>query len=271
LIDMRDEETRRQFAAVHPEADPQSILCMPILHGSRTLGVLQLYNSKLELLPENAISFLHALCDYTAIALQNASQVKLIQQLTITDDCTGLFNARHLYELLEEEIGGRGAHKNFSLLFFDLDHFKSINDTYGHLRGSQLLAEAGALIRRLLGEEHVGFRYGGDEFVVLLRGLSRPATLNMAGALRDALRETEFLTTEGLSVRMTASFGLACFPENGDTLQLIIHAADSMMYCAKEEGRDRIVAASGNIAEMPQRRHSRHESASFVQRKTPFS
>ena len=248
-----------RFAEEHPELNLHSIACVPIRHGGRTLGVLQLHNSKLDLLPESSISFLRVLCDYTAIALQNARHVKLIEQLSITDDCTGLFNGRHLYQMLQEEIDrSSGPKAYFSLLFFDLDHFKSVNDTHGHLSGSQLLGEVGALLKRTLGPEHAGFRYGGDEFVALLRGMSRPAALQIANALRDALRTTSFLTADGLAIRVTASFGVATFPENGVSLQDMIYAADSMMYCAKEGGRDQIAGATGPLTEMPARKNSRH-------------
>jgi len=256
---IREDRNWTRFAEEHPELNLQSIACLPIRHGDHTLGVLQLHNSKLDLLPDSSVAFLRVLCDYAAIALQNARHVKLIHHLSITDDCTGLFNSRHLYQMLEEEIARSGPRGHFSLLFLDLDRFKSINDTHGHLSGSRLLAEVGSLMKRTLGPDHAGFRYGGDEFVALLRGLNRPAALGMANALRDALRTTEFLAGEGLAIELTASFGLATFPENGDTLHGIIRAADTMMYCAKEQGRDRIVVATGNMAEMPARRGSRHE------------
>jgi diguanylate cyclase (GGDEF)-like protein len=258
IADIRRTEEWKRYAAANPGHHLRSLICMPIREGDQPLGVLQIQNSKLEQLPENAISFLYVLCDYTAIALQNARQMKRIQELTITDDCTGLFNARHLYDMLNLEIGRTSGPRGFSLLFFDLDHFKMVNDTYGHIAGSTLLAEVGALVKRVLGAEHAGFRYGGDEFVALLPGLNRPAALALANTLRDELRRTQFLAAEGRDVHITASFGLACFPDDGDTLQGIIHAADSMMYCAKEEGRDRIVVASGHVARMPPRRHSRH-------------
>ena len=193
-------------------------------------------------------------------ALQNATHVKLIHHLSITDDFTGLFNARHLYQMVEEEIAKScksGTH--FSLLFFDLDYFKNINDTHGHLAGSRLLAEVGSLVKRALGPGHAGFRYGGDEFVALLPGLDRSTALEMAQAVRDSLNRTPFLTDEGLSIRITASFGLATYPENGNTLHGMIRAADSAMYCSKEQGRDRISVTSGSqTADLPLRRTSRH-------------
>jgi GGDEF domain-containing protein len=174
------------FARQHPELHLQSIACLPLRHGGRTLGVLQLHNSKLDLLPESSISFLRVLCDYAAIALANARYVKLVQHLTITDDCTGLFNSRYLYTMLENEIAAENDPRvipikpHFSLLFLDLDHFKSVNDTHGHLVGSRLLAEVANVIKRTLGPAHAGFRYGGDEFVALLRGMDKPAATDLA-------------------------------------------------------------------------------------------
>src|SRR6266568_2238191 len=123
------------FANKHPDLKIKSIACVPVRSGNKTLGVIQLLNSKLDLLSEYSISFLRILCDYAAIAIQNARSVKLIHQLTITDDCTGLFNARHLYTLLDEQIQQHESRREhqFSLLFVDLDHFKQVNDTHGHL------------------------------------------------------------------------------------------------------------------------------------------
>ncbi|QMV18939.1 diguanylate cyclase [Granulicella sp. 5B5] len=258
-----------QYAAAHPELHLQSIACLPILHGNRTLAVLQLHNSKLDLLPDSSISFLRVLCDYTAIALENARHVKLIHHLTITDDCTGLFNARCLYDMLEAEIkastnGGKRVVpinlQHFSLLFLDLDHFKSINDTHGHLIGSRLLAEIGGVIKRTIGPEHVAFRYGGDEFVCLLRELDKPAALELAKALHTALATTPFLASSGMNIAITGSFGLATFPQDGGTLQDIVRSADTMMYKAKAEGRNRISVADSSkpITDIAPIKGSRH-------------
>jgi diguanylate cyclase (GGDEF)-like protein len=253
------------FARQHPELHLQSIACLPLRHGGRTLGVLQLHNSKLDLLPESSISFLRVLCDYAAIALANARYVKLVQHLTITDDCTGLFNSRYLYTMLENEIAAENDPRvipikpHFSLLFLDLDHFKSVNDTHGHLVGSRLLAEVANVIKRTLGPAHAGFRYGGDEFVALLRGLDKPAATELAKKLREAIRGTTYLTGEGLALHLSASFGLATYPQDGDTLHSIIRSADTMMYHAKARGRDQIAVADvESLASMPTPKTSRH-------------
>ena len=265
IPNVRTDADWSKFAAEHPELHLKSIVCLPLRFGDKTLGVLQLHNSDLDALPDESLSFLRVLCDYAAIALQNARQLKLVHHLSITDDCTGLFNARSLYEMLQEEITKnagvrvRPIRRAFSLLFLDLDHFKTVNDTYGHLAGSRLLAEIGGLLKRCLGPEHAGFRYGGDEFVALLRGVNKKEATVLAADLRESLNRTRFLSGDRLSLPMTASFGLASFPEDGATLHDLIRAADAMMYKAKARGRNRLeVADPSDGPTEPAPKTSRH-------------
>jgi diguanylate cyclase (GGDEF)-like protein len=269
IPDVNDDPAWARYAALHPELNLQSLACFPIRHGERTLGVLQIRNSELNLLPPESAAFLLVLCNYAAIALENARHVRLIHTLGITDDCTGLFNARHLYTLLEQEVvqasPGRGARvvsiqpPHFSLLFLDLDRFKSVNDTHGHLIGSKLLAEAGGLIKRTVGPAHDAFRYGGDEFVVLLRGLDKPAATELAQAINDRVEETDFLSSAGMALRLTVSSGLATFPQDGTTMQDLIRASDTMMYAAKAGGRNRLCVADSSVPSThPQAHSSRH-------------
>jgi diguanylate cyclase (GGDEF)-like protein len=236
------------FSRRFPDLNIQSIACVPIRSGNKTLGVIQLLNSKLDLMSEYSISFLRILCDYAAIAIQNSRQMTLIQELTITDDVTGLFNARHLYTMLDELVAQRDP---FSLLFVDLDHFKAVNDTHGHLVGSRLLAEVGGLMKRSLGPACSAFRYGGDEFVALMPGLGKTAGIEATLKLRDDLRTARYLEGAGLSLRISGSFGMATFPEDGTTVPIILRAADTMMYEAKNETRDNVaVAGRGVLLEM---------------------
>jgi diguanylate cyclase (GGDEF)-like protein len=232
------------FANKHPDLKIKSIACVPVRSGEKTLGVIQLLNSKLDLMSEYSISFLRILCDYAAIAIQNARSMTLIQELTITDDVTGLFNARHLYTMLDEQVA---QGRVFSLMFVDLDHFKSVNDTHGHLIGSRLLAEIGGLMKRCLGPNNAAFRYGGDEFVALLPGMGKSAATGTTMALREDLRSTRFLEGAGLSLNVSGSFGLATYPEDGNTVPTILRAADTMMYEAKVT-RDNIAVAGKGMA-----------------------
>ena len=127
--------------------ETRSVICVPLRSRLRVLGVIQLVNVDLSQFNEPEVFFLQALCDYAAIAIENARWVEKIQELTITDDCTGLFNARHLYKTLETEVyrSSRFGYE-FSVLFIDLDHFKTVNDTHGHLdalRASSFCREEG--------------------------------------------------------------------------------------------------------------------------------
>src|SRR5258706_4630558 len=156
------------FANKHQDLKIRSIACVPVRSGNKTLGVIQLLNSKLDLLSEYSISFMRILCDYAAIAIQNARSMTLIQELTIPDDVTGLFNARHLYTMLDEQVA---QGQMFSLMFVDLDRFKLVNDTHGHLIGSRLQAEIGGLVKRGLGADNAALRHAREEFVAVVPGV----------------------------------------------------------------------------------------------------
>jgi diguanylate cyclase (GGDEF)-like protein len=250
--DVADDAQWSAFSRAHPELNIQSIACIPISSGNKTLGVIQLLNSKFDLMSEYSNSFLRILCDYAAIAIQNARSVKLIHELTITDDCTSLFNARHLYTMLDEQVAISAANNRhqFGLLFVDLDRFKQVNDTYGHLVGSRLLAEVGGLIRRMIGPANEAFRYGGDEFCILMPGSEKITASALTRTLCDMLREHVFLTGELLALHISGSFGLATYPEDGDTVHTILKSADSMMYEVKNTTRDDVA-----IMGVPRRVH----------------
>ena len=222
----------------------RSIICIPLKSKHRVLGVIQLINVDMEGFGGNEMLLLQALADYAAIAIDNARAVEKIQELTITDDCTGLYNARHLYKTLEAEVyrSARFGYE-FSILFLDLDHFKLVNDTHGHLVGSRLLAEIGYAIKSHLRLIDYAFRYGGDEFVVLLPQTSKEAALVVARRLRDVFRQEYWLKGDGLNLNVRASMGVATFPEDAKSAHEIIRQADEMMYAVKNTTRDNVSVA----------------------------
>src|SRR5437868_14518813 len=222
----------------------RSVVCVPLRAKHRTLGVIQLINCVLDNFGDTEMFFLQALCDYAAIAIDNARAVEKIQELTITDDCTGLYNARHLYKTLESEVyrSARFGHE-FSVIFIDLDHFKHVNDTHGHLVGSKLLAEIGYFIKSQLRLIDFAFRYGGDEFVILLPQTSKEAALIVARRLLEVMRLSEFMAAEGLKLNVRCSMGLATYPEDAKSAHEIIRQADEMMYSVKNTTRDNIAIA----------------------------
>jgi diguanylate cyclase (GGDEF)-like protein len=229
----------------------RSIICIPLKSRHRVLGVIQLINVDMTCFSDNELFFLQAICDYAAIAIDNARAVEKIQELTITDDCTGLYNARHLYKTLEAEVyrSARFGYE-FTVLFVDLDHFKQVNDTWGHLAGSKLLAEIGFAIKSHLRLIDFAFRYGGDEFVILLPQTGKEQALNVARRLLQTFRTSYFLKDEGLNVNVRASLGVASYPVDAKTTHEIIRQADAMMYLVKNATRDNIAIAQRGLLEV---------------------
>ena len=163
----------------------------------------------------------------------------MLQQQTILDDLTTAFNRRHLDAYLEEELErDRRYGRTFSILFFDLDRLKEVNDRYGHLAGSRVLREVATLIQGKLRKSDRIFRYGGDEFVVTLPETGPEGALRVAHRLRRAVRANRFLAGEGLAVTLTASFGVATFPQDGSSQEEMIRVADQAMYRVKEKTRN---------------------------------
>jgi diguanylate cyclase (GGDEF)-like protein len=211
------------------------------------LGVIELINcvGPEGVFSQRDLALLEALADYAAIAIENARHVQRIHELTITDDCTSLYNARHLNFMLDTEIYRSHRYAfEFSLIFIDLDHFKNINDTYGHLMGSKLLAEIGEAVKEKCRMIDLAFRYGGDEFVVLLPQTSKENATGVARRLHKLIREAVWLKEPGLNVSITASVGVASYPTDSRTKAELLHLADEAMYFVKNTTRDS-VAASG--------------------------
>lgn len=234
--------TQEGNAARLSSGDQQaSAICLPLRSRERTLGVLQVTHVAPQTLTDDAITFLYIVCDYAAIAIENARAVERIQELTITDDCTHLFNARHLAAVLPTEIAR--AHRfdqPLGIVFLDLDHFKQVNDAHGHSAGSRLLAEVAEVITQTMRSVDLAFRYGGDEFVLVLPQTSGRSAEAAANRLLVALRAHRFLSPEGLSVRLTASLGVASYPQDGATPAELLDRADQRMYSIKNTTRDGI-------------------------------
>ncbi len=226
----------------------RSIICIPLRSKHRVLGVMQLINADMSTFSDNELFFLQAICDYAAIAIDNARAVEKIQELTITDDVTGLYNARHLYKTLEAEVyrSARFGYE-FTVVFIDLDHFKQVNDTWGHLVGSKLLAEIGYAIKSHLRLIDFAFRYGGDEFVILLPQTGKEQAVNVARRLLTTFRNSAFLKDEDLNLNVRASLGMATYPVDARSAHEIIRIADEHMYMVKNSTRDNIAIAQQGL------------------------
>jgi len=236
--------------------ETRSIVAVPVRFRDSCLGVIELINCVgPDGFDPRDLKLLEALSDFAAIALENARHVKRIHELTIKDDCTSLYNARHMGFILDTEIyRSQRYNYEFSIVFIDLDHFKQVNDTHGHLVGSRLLAEMGEALKTNCRLIDFAFRYGGDEFVILLPQTSKDNAIKVARRLHKLIRETVWLSKEGLDIRVTPSVGLAAYPADSKTKEGLLHLADEAMYLVKNTNRDSVAAANMGIlpAETPE-------------------
>lgn len=225
-----------------------SIACVPLKCHNRVLGVIELINSceKGEF-REMDMRVLTTIADFAAIAISNEHALEKVRRLVITDDLTGLYNARYFFEQVVYEVNrARRYGTMLSMVFFDLDKFKSVNDTHGHLVGSGLLAEVGALLRGQIRSSDKGARYGGDEFVVLLPHTDKRGAMAFANKLHTAMVNHCFSAGCGMELMITGSFGVATFPDDAQGSDELINASDKAMYRAKELGRN-MVCGAGEI------------------------
>ncbi len=243
IIPEADRDTRLAAAARNTNFAVRSAIGLPIRGRKETHGVLAIFNPHMDQQSDYAIAFLNILVDYAAIAIENAQEVARAQRLTITDDVTDLFNSRHLYSELERTLEySRTQAKPLSLVFLDLDRFKRVNDEHGHLVGSELLGKVGRRIRELCRPTDLCFRFGGDEFVVLMPGSTREEALRMTQSIHANLARTVFKVGAGLELNIEASAGIAAYPGDGRTTHAILSAADRRMYHVKSSGRGRVEA-----------------------------
>jgi len=224
-----------------------SILCVPLICRGRLLGVMELVKDEGDPEPYQSehLQILGPLADFAAIAIDNARVFAAVENLTILDEWTGLYNARYLRAYIADEVlrAERYRHE-LAVAFLDLDNFKTINDTHGHGAGSATLREVGLLLKDTARETDRVARYGGDEFVVVMPETAKEGALNLAERMRFAIETTSFAVDATLRTNVTASFGIACFPSDAGDAKSLLEAADRAMYFAKAKGRNAVIDAA---------------------------
>ncbi|TAN47885.1 MAG: sensor domain-containing diguanylate cyclase [Betaproteobacteria bacterium] len=228
-------------------------LCVPLMAHGETLGVLHLRFSEAEAgaasatgarTIESLSSLAASVAEYVALAIANQQLRDTLRNQAIRDQLTGLFNRRYAEETLARELQ-RAARKQtpVSLIFLDLDHFKLINDTYGHDAGDVVLQKAGIFLKTRTRGHDVACRYGGEEFLLVMPDASLEVARQRAEVLREGIRTLGVVhKTQALTI--TASFGVAAFPDSGADRDQLLKAVDTALYEAKSTGRNRVVTAN---------------------------
>jgi diguanylate cyclase (GGDEF)-like protein len=220
-----------------------SILCLPLMYREQKIGVIEVLNKVGGGFTEEDRSLMEMLGRPLAVSIHTMQMFDNAERLTITDDLTKLYNYRYLKRYLEAEVKRCLRYKKkVSLLFIDVDGFKRVNDTFGHLVGSLALAEMGQVLRRILRETDVVGRYGGDEFVVVLPETPLNGALVIAERIRKKVEDYEFVAQD-LSIHLTVSLGIANCPKHTLTSEGLIKKADAAMYRAKELSKNSIKVA----------------------------
>ncbi len=214
----------------------RSYVVLPLITSGRAIGALGLAWREPNGFGADAVERLAPAAAAAALALENVRLLQKTRELSITDEVTPLFNVRFFHQILERELKLVDRYRSvLSLLFIDLDRFKPINDTYGHLRGSRVLREVGFLLRAAVRETDYPARYGGDEFVVILPQTDGAAGRVLAEKLRRTIEGHLYLQEEGINARVGVSVGVATYPAEAATKEALIRLADQRMYADKGE------------------------------------
>jgi diguanylate cyclase (GGDEF)-like protein len=224
-----------QLAGVLPES--RAVLCLPISYGETLLGVLNVESRDENAFAPQDVLILNTLADLLATALHNSFVFQKLQQQSITDGLTGIKTRRFFWEALSSEWKRASrSGRPFSVVLVDLDKFKEVNDSLGHLEGDLVLARVGRLLEQKCRQSNVVARYGGDEFIILM-----PETgIEHAQVLAERLRlwvATDPILEEH---RITGSFGVASFPIHGFSMEDLIRVADAGMYVSKHAGGNQV-------------------------------
>jgi diguanylate cyclase (GGDEF)-like protein len=181
--------------------------------------------------------------------LSDSKKREQTRLLSLTDEVTGLFNQRKLLEDLDFHISKYQTQKDhFTLLFIDIDYFKNVNDQYGHVVGSQLLIDMAQVLKKQLRSHDLVYRYGGDEFIVLLPKSNLAESKNIAMRISESVKGADFKIEGSIPYKLSLSIGIAEFPHDGQNAKSMIEFADKMMYLSKKSGRGKVFHISEVVA-----------------------
>ena len=223
---------------------PLESLCIPMIAQGETIGLLYLCASKPDILTENKQQIARGVAEQLGLAIANITLREKLLNQSIRDPLTGLFNRRYLEEFLTKEIA-RADRNQYAvgIIMIDLDHFRQFNNTLGHDAGDLVLKEIGKLLNNMIRTSDVACRYGGEEMTLILPEASLEAAYQKAEEIRKAIEQLELNYKGKMMESITASLGVACYPDRGTTGCAVIQAADAALYRAKAAGRNQVIVA----------------------------
>jgi len=245
---------RGQRTAPCRHVDPSNVmesLCVPFMAQNEALGIVSLQmratpehqEASSRTSHESERQLAAVLAKQIALALGNLRLKETLKNQSICDPLTGLFNRRYMEESLEREFSRANRNKStVAIVMMDLDHFKKFNDTFGHQAGDALLRTLGDFLKRNTRGQDICCRYGGEEFALVLTDSTFEGAIQRSEILRKQIKQLSVEYAGQLLGAISASMGVASFPEHGSTMGDVLRAADQALYCAKREGRDRVNA-----------------------------
>ncbi|NVN98708.1 MAG: diguanylate cyclase [Geobacteraceae bacterium] len=226
----------------------KDLLLLPLSHKSPIQGIVALMNQDKTFPIRLNMGNVHFLMEQSALALDNAGRYSVAKDLLNIDELTGLYNYRYLEIALEREMKRAERYGlSMSVIFLDVDMLKLVNDTYGHLVGSRVLKEVASVIKSSVREVDIVIRYGGDEYTIILIETGKQGAAIVAERIRKTIANQNFILGENLEVKLTASLGFACYPEDTKSKLELLEMADRAMYFGKESGKNTVSHISESI------------------------
>lgn len=217
----------------------RSLIAAPIISRGRFLGLIRIDSIQPEEFNVDDLRLLDFIANLSAVAIDNAFLFRKMEELATHDSLTELYLRREFMRLAEEQLA-RGDEEIFGFLMLDIDDFKNCNDTYGHLAGDLVLKNIARVIKAHLVENEFACRYGGEEFLVFIRGKDRQQLIDRGELIRKAIQESSVRVRRQV-IKITVSLGLAIYPHDGNSLTSILELADNRLYKAKTMGKNRLI------------------------------
>ncbi|MEA5536382.1 diguanylate cyclase [Crocosphaera sp. XPORK-15E] len=227
-------------------------LCFPMMAQGKIFGILYISTNDQEKLTAEQQNLAQTVSENIVLSLVNLQLQETLREQSIRDSLTGLFNRRYLHEFLDKEIiKAQRNPTNIGIILIDADHFKRINDNFSHSLGDVVLKELSSFLKHNIRGSDIACRYGGEEFILVLPEANLENTYQRAEMLREKIKQLHFQYQEYFLEGITISIGVACFPDHGLTGETVINNADTALYQAKDQGRDRTIIFDPSMIDKP--------------------